>query len=195
MTMAKLKKYSPQQKRRVEGKTDYRNRLGLLKSGKPRFVVRKSSRSIICQIIMYSPDGDKVVASAHSNELVKLGWKLDKKNTMSAYLVGFLLGKKALKKGVKEAVVDLGVYESTKGARVYAAAKGAADAGLNIPLGRDIVPSEDRIRGKHIEEYAQKLKKDKALLEKLFSQYIRAGVDPAHVSAYFDEMKKKIEGA
>src|SRR3989344_8745688 len=193
--MMKKTRYSPQQRRRASGKTDYRKRLNLLKGGVVRLVIRKSSRSITCQAIAYSAEGDMVLASAHSNELIKLGWKLDKKNTMSAYLVGFLLGKKALKKGVKEAVVDLGVYESTKGARVYAAAKGAADAGLNIPLGRDIVPSEDRIRGKHIEEYAQKLKKDKALLEKLFSQYIRAGVDPAHVSAYFDEMKKKIEGA
>jgi len=191
----KKTRYSPQQRRRASGKTDYRKRLNLLKGGVVRLVIRKSSRSITCQAIAYSAEGDMVLASAHSNELIKLGWKLDKKNTMSAYLVGFLLGKKALKKGVKEAVVDLGVYESTKGARVYAAAKGAADAGLNIPLGKDIVPSEDRIRGKHIEEYAQKLKKDKALLEKLFSQYIRAGVDPAHVSAYFDEMKKKIEGA
>ena len=193
--MAKLKKYSPQQKRRVEGKTDYRNRLGLLKSGKPRFVVRKSSRSIICQIIMYSPDGDKVIASAHSNELIKLGWKLDKKNTMSAYLVGFLLGKKAKKSKISEAILDIGVYTSTKGARVYAEAKGARDAGLQLPLDERIAPDQNRIRGKHIESYAQSLKGDKEKFQRQFSKYLKEGIDPTKVSAYFEETKKKIEGA
>ena len=61
-------------KRKLQGKTDYRKRLVLLKSGKPRLVVRKSLNNISTQIIAYETAGDKVLVAATSRELLKLGW-------------------------------------------------------------------------------------------------------------------------
>ncbi len=52
--------------------------------------------------------GDEVVVSATSKELVGFGWKGGLKNTPSAYLVGLIIGYKALLKGVKRAILDIG---------------------------------------------------------------------------------------
>ena len=65
--------YKMQFKRRKEGKTDYQNRLKMLKSGRPRLVVRKSLRYITAQVIEFTPKGDKTLVSATSKELKKLG--------------------------------------------------------------------------------------------------------------------------
>ena len=40
-------------RRKREGKTDYRKRLRLLLSGKPRLVIRRSLRDISAQVIEY----------------------------------------------------------------------------------------------------------------------------------------------
>ena len=48
-------------KRRRKGLTDYRKRLKLVKSGLPRFVVRKTNRYIIVQITESKAGGDKVL--------------------------------------------------------------------------------------------------------------------------------------
>lgn len=139
-------------RRRREGKTNYRKRLALLKSGKPRMVVRKTLRRIIVQFIEFDPKGDRVIACADSKDLVKYGWKGSAKNTPAAYLVGYLAAKRALSKGITEAVLDIGLHRPTRGSRVFAALKGALDAGIAIPHGDDIFPSEERIRGEHISE-------------------------------------------
>ena len=47
-------------RRKREGKTDYRRRLKLLLSGKPRLVVRKTSNHAIAQLVEYTLQGDKV---------------------------------------------------------------------------------------------------------------------------------------
>jgi len=73
-------------------------------------------------------------------------------------LTGVLIGKRALEKGVKEAILDSGLYPSTKGSRIYAVVKGALDAGLKVPVGEEVLPSEDRIKGLHIANYLQKFK-------------------------------------
>ncbi|HLC47118.1 MAG TPA: 50S ribosomal protein L18 [Candidatus Nanoarchaeia archaeon] len=190
--MARPIKYSHIPRRKREGKTNYNSRLSLLKSGMSRMVVRKSSKGIVCQIINYDPDGDKIVASAHSKELKKIGWKLDCKNISAAYLTGLMLGKKAAKNKISMAVLDIGVQTSTKGSRIYAAAKGAVDAGLKMPLSPEIAPNEDRIRGRHVEEYAKLLKKDQKTYEKIFSGYLKEGMDPTQCTKYFDAIKKKI---
>lgn len=136
-------------KRKAKGRTNYKKRLNLLKSGKPRLVVRKSLKNVTVQIVSYSQGGDKVLVSAHSRELLKLGWKRYRKNIPAAYLTGLLCGVKAKGK-VKEAVLDSGIYESTKGSLVYAALKGAVDAGLNVPHGEELLPDEKRLKGEHI---------------------------------------------
>ena len=56
--------------------------------------------------------------------------------------------------------LDFGLERNIKGSRIYAVLKGAIDAGLSIPHSPDILPSDERLSGKHIIDYAQKLKKE-----------------------------------
>ena len=56
-------------KRKTLGITDYKKRLRLLASNKPRLVVRRSLRHSIAQIIEYNEKGDKVLVSATTREL------------------------------------------------------------------------------------------------------------------------------
>jgi large subunit ribosomal protein L18 len=178
-------------KRRREGKTDYRARLNLIGLDKSRLVVRITNQHTIAQIINVKVNGDETVVSAHSNELKNMGWLGSGKNTSAAYLTGFLLGKKALKAGITAAVLDIGIKSSTKGARIFAALKGAVDAGLKVPHGDVILPQEDRIRGEHVAAYAESLSDDE--VEKKFSQYIKNGLSPKDLPDHFDSIKQKIE--
>ncbi len=137
-------------KRAREGKTNYRKRLKLLSSRKPRLVVRKSLKYIRAQIIEFDKKGDKTIASAFSKELKKFGWKHSFKNLPASYLTGLLIGKRAIEKGIKEAILDMGLHPSTKGSKIYACVKGALDAGLKVPVNEKVLPSEERIKGEHI---------------------------------------------
>lgn len=145
--------YEVKFRRRREGKTDYSGRLALLKSGEKRLVVRRKNSQIIAQIVEYEPMGDKMVVNTTSLELKKYGYKGHAGNACAAYLTGFLCGRKALKKGVKEAVLDIGRHSPVRGSNVFAALGGAVDAGIKIPHSDEIVPNEERTRGKKIEEY------------------------------------------
>ncbi len=157
--MAKLKPtYRMPFRRRREGKTNYAKRLRLLRSGKPRLVVRKSLKYITAQLVEYDEAGDRTLAVASSKELRAMGWQFACDNTPAAYLTGVLIGKRANEKKIKEAVVDLGLYASTKGSRIYAVVKGARDAGLQIAVSEEMLPSEERIAGKHIAAYEDKFK-------------------------------------
>jgi len=139
-------------RRRREGVTDYKARKNLLMSGKPRLVIRKTNKYIIAQIIKSEAAQDSVVVGVNSKDLSEFGLKGSFKNTPSAYLTGLLLGKKAIETGIKEAILDLGLQRSTKGSRLYAVLKGCIDAGILIAYSKEILPSEDRISGKHINE-------------------------------------------
>lgn len=189
--MARSGRYRVAFRRRREGVTNYYKRRKLVLSGKPRLVVRITNRYIIAQIIEAKPKGDETIASAHSGELAKYGWKGGTKNTPAAYLVGLLIGLRALKKGVHEAVLDIGLRRAVRGARVFAAAKGAVDAGLKVPLGEEVIPSADRIAGKHVSEYARSLK-EAGTLERMFSSYIERGLDPEDLPKEFEEVKNRI---
>jgi large subunit ribosomal protein L18 len=92
---------------------------------------------------------------------------------------------------VKYAVPDIGLHRAVRGAIVFAAIKAANDAGLKVPLGDEVVPSEDRIMGKHIAEYA-KLLKERGLFEVRFSKYLERGLDPEKLLEHFNEVKKAI---
>ncbi|MCX8201595.1 MAG: 50S ribosomal protein L18, partial [Candidatus Caldarchaeum sp.] len=92
-----------------------------------------------------------------SDVLSKYGWKASFKSVPAAYLTGLLAGKKAVENGIKEAIVDLGLYRSVKGSRLYAVVKGAAEAGLEIPFNEEVMPDEDRLYGKHIVDYVGKI--------------------------------------
>jgi len=164
-------------RRKREGKTHYGKRLRLIASGKPRFVVRKTNKNIIVQLVQFNPEGDKVLASAHTNELKKHGWKLAKRNLPAAYLVGLLCGAKAKKSNIADAVLDIGLHPAIKGSLIYAALKGAVDAGLNIPHSENVFPSEDRLKGKHIESNT-------------VTKFTKS--DPKGITKNFDEVKSKV---
>ncbi|MBW2988971.1 50S ribosomal protein L18 [Candidatus Woesearchaeota archaeon] len=140
-------------KRKKNGKTDYRKRLRILSSNKPRLVVRKSLKNISAQITEYGENGDKVILAGHSSELKKYGYEGNKGNIPSAYLVGVLIGSKAKKKGIKDLIFDMGLQKSVKGSRIYALLKGCVDAEINIPHSKSILPADDRINGKHIKDF------------------------------------------
>lgn len=183
-------RYTLSYRRKREGKTNYNARLKLLSSKKVRIVVRKSLRSIQMQIIEYCHNGDVVKVSAHSRELVKLGWKGGAGNTPSAYLTGLLLGKKALKAGIKDCIVDIGLQASVKGSVLYAAIKGVIDAGVTVPFSDGIAPDESRIRGEHIATWAATRKGDK----KEFVQYTKNSLNPEELPSHFDQIKQTIAG-
>lgn len=140
-------------RRKRTGKTDYKKRIACLSSGLPRLVVRKSLKNITAQIIAYEPKGDKVLASASSQSIKKLGWNASGGNIPSAYLVGYLAGKRAKDAKISHAVLDLGLQNPAAGSRLYAALKGAVDAGLDIPYDESVIPKQERIHGKHIADY------------------------------------------
>jgi len=140
-------------KRKRLGKTDYRKRLKILLANKPRLVVRKSLKNISAQVIEYGENGDKVLLSAHSSELKKYGYDGSKGNIPISYLVGLLIGSKGKKKNIKELVLDIGLQKSVKGSRIYSVLKGCVDSGLSVPHSKEILPSDDRIKGKHIKNF------------------------------------------
>lgn len=180
-------------KRRTEGKTDYRKRLKLLLSKKPRIVVRKSLNAIRVQIEEYAPKGDVVKASAISTELRDAGWKYSTDSIPAAYLTGLLCGARAKHAGIKEAILDTGLYRPISGSRIYSALKGAIDAHLTIPADSNSFPKEERIKGAHIATYAAKLKKENPGEYKTrFSGYLKSGADAEKISAVFEEVREKI---
>jgi len=137
-------------KRRIENKTNYHKRLILLKGESARLVVRKSNKYILLQIVESSHALDKVVFQANTKELLKYGWPEDKQGSLkslsAAYLAGCLISKKA--KNLKGRVIlDTGLIPNTKGSRVYAGVKGAADSGLNIKFDEKISPDMEKIEG------------------------------------------------
>ncbi|MEK6986314.1 MAG: 50S ribosomal protein L18 [Candidatus Thermoplasmatota archaeon] len=139
-------------RRRREGRTDYRKRLALLKSGETRVVVRRTATNIIVQFVEWANEGDAIQATAVAQELKKLGWEGSSKNTPAAYLTGLLAGKRAAAAGVESAVLDIGRHVPSKGSRVFAALKGIKDAGIEVAAGDDdIYPSEERITGAFLE--------------------------------------------
>ncbi len=139
-------------KRKRLGKTDYRLRFKLLSSKKPRIVIRKSLRNLNAQMVSYDKNGDKVVATSSSNELRQLGLDANRRNTPVAYLVGYLLAKKAKQKKIADAILDMGLYRKTKGSILFACLKGAIDGGINVPHSKEVFPSDERIKGKHLKD-------------------------------------------
>ena len=146
-------RYSVKPRRRREGKTDYRKRLKLLRSGKVRIVVRKSLKNTQIQFVEYKESGDNIIVSANSNELIKkYNWKYSTSSTPAAYLTGLLAGKRAKDKGIDECVLDIGRHSPVTGSKLFASIKGVIDAGVECPHDEEKIPNEDRIMGKHLDE-------------------------------------------
>ncbi len=192
--MARSSRYKVRFRRRREGKTDYKKRLALLKSGLPRMVVRRTNRYMIVQFVKFKPEGDEVIAYAFSKELSRYGWPYGGKNTPAAYLTGYLAALRAKKAGVERAVLDIGRFPSTKGSRLYAALKGALDAGVEIPHSPEILPDEDRIRGEHIASWASSLKEeDEDFYRKQFALYLSREASPESMPEVFEKVLSQLE--
>lgn len=184
--------YALQFKRKRKRMTNYRKRLKFVSSGKARLVIRKSLKYITAQIIEYNPKGDRVLVSAHSKELKKYGWMYGCSNLCAAYLTGVLLSKKLKKIKVNGAILDIGLNSPIKGSRIYALLKGITDSGFKVPVSQKIFPSQERISGKHIANYAEKLSKDEAAYKKQFSTYMKNKVEPKDITKGFERVKKRI---
>jgi len=170
-------------RRRRENRTDYHQRLRLLKSGKPRLVARVSNKHVRAQLITPGLDGDETHASASSEDLDEYGWEAPTGNLPSAYLTGYLAGKRALAAGVEEAVLDIGLNTATPGNKVFAVQEGAIDAGVEIPHNESVLADWPRNRGEHIAEYAEQLD------EPLYA----GDFDATQLPEHFDEVLGRLQ--
>ena len=180
-------------RRKRKSLTNYRKRVRVLSSKRPRLVVRKSLKNIQASIVEYNKKGDIVRVASHSQNLKKLGWEYNTGNIPAAYLVGYLLGKKAKNAKVGQVIFDIGLSKSVKGSRMYSVLAGALDAGLGIPCGKEMLPSKERLSGAHIASYAQSLEKDEALLKRQFSTCIKNKIDPEGITKNFEQVKGSID--
>ncbi|QLG48818.1 50S ribosomal protein L18 [Natrinema halophilum] len=180
--MATGPRYKVPMRRRREVRTDYHQRLRLLKSGKPRLVARKSNKHTTAQLITPGPQGDETLASAHSSDLEEYGWDAPTSNISAAYLTGLLAGTRAVDAGLEEAVLDIGLNTATPGNKVFAVQEGAIDAGLEIPHNDSVLADWSRTRGEHIAEYAEQLD------EPLYS----GDFDATELPEHFDDVREAI---
>ena len=193
--MADGPRYAVPYRRRREGRTDYKLRRALVRSGLPRAVVRLTNQYVIVQVSQAEAKGDFVRASANSKELSKLGWKGGAGNLPAAYLTGVLAARRAVANGVKEAVLDIGLRGPTKGSKIFAALKGLSDSGLTVPHSDDSLPPMERINGSHIAGYAKSLAGQQEVYRKRFSRYLGSGLKPEDLSTHFEQVRKSVMSA
>ena len=140
--------YSKQLRRIRSEKTNYNKRKIMLMSKRDFIAINVTNENTQVQILKPHITGDQVIASAHSRFLLKDGWKGSRKNIPAAYLTGYFAGKKALSKGVDNAIVYSGTRKYTQ--RMAAGVKGVIDAGIKVPANEETFPSEERINGDHL---------------------------------------------
>ncbi len=192
--MARDSAFRVKLRRRREGKTDYQARKAFILSGKPRLVPRSSRRNVFVQIVAAKPQGDEVLAAAHSKELRKYGWKASNGNVPAAYLTGLLCGFKAKAKGIAEAVLDIGLVTPTKGSKVFATLIGVVDAGLAVPYDEGKIV-RDRLEGKHIADYGKNLSDNSEVYSAKFSNYVKQKLVPEELPEHFGKIKSEITGS
>ncbi|MFH0986525.1 MAG: 50S ribosomal protein L18 [Candidatus Micrarchaeota archaeon] len=145
--MAHKRTYIVKQRRRREGKTDRYKRLKTLGSGKARLVIRKTANNVVCQIVEYRPEGDFVLANSTALELKKYGYSGHCGNKKAGYLTGYICGKKAAAKKLKEAVADIGRATPVHGSVIFSCLKGAVDAGLEVAHSDAAFPEQKLLEG------------------------------------------------
>jgi len=184
---------------------------------KYRLIVRFTNKDIICQIAYSRIEGDVVVAAAYAHELPRYGVKGGLTNYAAAYCTGLLLARRHLKKlkldetykGLEEAngaeyyvekegdnpapfrcVLDVGLARTSTGAKIFAAMKGVADGGIDVPHSEtrffgydsenkkyDAAAHRARIFGGHVADYMKTLKEeDEDAYKRQFSKFITAGL-------------------
>merc|ERR1712033_160386 len=142
---------------------------------KYRLIVRFTNKNIVCQVAHAKIEGDVVVCAAYSHELPRYGVKVGLTNYAAAYCTGLLLARRLLKKfsldtiykgkevadgeeyyvededdgpGAFRCYLDIGLYRTTTGARIFGAMKGAVDGGLDIPHSSKRFPGYNNDDGK-----------------------------------------------
>jgi len=135
--------------------------------------------------------GDKTLASAVSKELRNHGWSYATANLPAAYLTGLLAGRRARERGVESAVLDIGLNPPVKGSRVYAALKGAIDAGLQVPHNPEVLPDEERVTGKHIAAGYEHFREDPGTGH-MFTRLEGEKADIRSVPKQFQTVKKRL---
>merc|ERR1712056_109937 len=102
---AYFKRFQVKLRRRRKGKTDYRQRKGLIiqdknkyATPKYRLVVRFSNKNITCQVVYATLTHDVVMAAAYSKELPSYGLNFGLTNYAAAYCTGLLLARRVLTK-------------------------------------------------------------------------------------------------
>ena len=190
--MARNSTYRVKLRRRRKGKTDYHARKAMVISGKPRLVPRFSNKNVSVQIITSKVSGDEVIAASHSEELKKkYGWKAPAGNIPATYLTGLICGFKARNKKVKDAILDIGLINPSKGSKIFAALRGVIDSGINIPYDENKM-IEERLEGKHIAAYGASLETNFEKYSTIFSKYIEQKISPKDLPEHFSEIKLKI---
>jgi len=208
-----FKRFQVRLRRRREGKTDFHARRKLVtqeknkyNSPKYRFVVRRTNRKIICQVIYATIQGDRVVTQSNSKELSRYGVKVGITNYAACYATGLLCARRCLQKlgldqafeGKKDAdgeeyhveeeaegekrpfkcLLDVGVVRTSAGARVFGALKGAVDGGLHIPHSCKLFPGYTPAEDKSSDpSYEAEVHKSRIL--------------GGHVSEYMESMKEE----
>jgi len=193
--LAKGPQYNLPFRRRREGRTHYGKREKLVTSGIARFVIRPTNKHLGAQIIQAKPEGDFVLASAHSSELKNFGWNAPCGNMPAAYLTGLLAGRRAMASGVSQAILDIGLYARGPGSRIFAAAKGAISAGLNIPHEENVLPKPERTKGEHVGNYSKQLSSDAEIHKKRFSTYLKRKLKPEDIPGLVAQVEAKINAA
>ena len=158
-------------RRRREGKTDYGNRIQLLKGETPRITFRKTNKYIVAQYITSKAAQDKIEVGITSKNLKNYGWPKEfegsLKSITASYLTGFLLGKEIEKKKLKTPIVDLGMTRIIAKNKAFAFLKGVIDAGIKIQCPKESFPEDDRISGKNLKsDFSKTFKEIKSKIEK-----------------------------
>ncbi|MHA2231599.1 MAG: 50S ribosomal protein L18 [Candidatus Hodarchaeales archaeon] len=191
--MARGSRYRVPFRRRRTGQTNFHLRRRLILSDRPRAVGRVTNKHSLAQIIEAQREGDRTLVSAHSKELEAFGWKGGSGNLSAAYLVGYLLGLKALKKQISSVILDIGLVEPVYGSKVFAILRGLVEAGMDIPHSDSVFPSEERIKGEHIAAYAKIIAEDEEQYKSRFAGYDSRGLNPAKLPSHFETVKKTME--
>jgi large subunit ribosomal protein L18 len=124
--------------------------------------------------------------------LKEFGWKAPCGNLPAAYLTGLLAGRRAKASGVTQAILDIGLHARGPGSRVFAAAKGAVDAGVNLPHDDSALPTKGRIQGEHVENFSKKLAPDAERYKRMFSGYLRQKLKPEDLANHFKQVEEKV---
>lgn len=141
-------------RRRLENRTDYKKRIGLLKSGVPRIVFRKTNKYVTAQLVSSREAQDKVELGISSKVLSGYGWPAEFKNSLksipASYLTGLLFGKTIENKKLQKPVVDFGMVRVLNKNKLFAFLKGLKDSGIDVACDEEHFPDEERISGKNM---------------------------------------------